>query len=517
MTKPFSVIIKSAFGILFAFSAVPTFAQHGGGGHAGGGGFHGGSGGGGGGFHGGGGGGFHGGGGGGFHSGGGGPRGGGYAPPAAGYGASRAATPSPMRSGGGFVARPGNNDYRPGGNFSGGNQRYGSYSSPPPAVADGQWHSFFGPAGNRGPVGPQSQAGAAASAGGFHIYSGNRNAGSPGAVRSFSGQGREIWENSPVARNVIPKSQSLASIHNSFSSSLAARSGLQSNSTLSANSSFTRGPGLLGNRVFSSGVNAANSHRLGTPILSNPNRIRGCWSCGVGFGGWGGWGWRNPWGWGFGWGGWGWGGWGWPWVGFWGWNPFWYNTWWGWPAPAYGYYGYPSNYIYGYPDSGYSAPEDNSTPPAQQDNQYNPDNQNNQNNPDGNWVTPNGPSPLQEQNSGGLVVPVLIYMKDGTVYTVRDYWMLDGELHYISISGVQKSVNLDLVDFPRTNTENAKSGVRFIFKSAPSVTAPPPDGNAAPPAQPHSNEPNAQPGGASEPSPSPTQQLNAVPQPEART
>ncbi len=70
MTKPFSVLFKSALAILFACSAIPAFAQHGGGGHGGGGGgFHGG---GGGGFHGGGGGGFHGGGGGGFRSSGGG-------------------------------------------------------------------------------------------------------------------------------------------------------------------------------------------------------------------------------------------------------------------------------------------------------------------------------------------------------------------------------------------------------------------------------------------------------------
>ena len=97
-------------------------------------------------------------------------------------------------------------------------------------------------------------------------------------------------------------------------------------------------------------------------------------------------------------------------------------------------------------------------------------------------------------------------MKNGSVLTVRDYWMIDGELHYILMSGVQRSVNLELVDLPRTNTENAKSGVKFIFKSEPSVTTPEPDGSGAPP-------------GASEPSPeaAPAQQLNAVPQPEART
>jgi hypothetical protein len=128
----------------------------------------------------------------------------------------------------------------------------------------------------------------------------------------------------------------------------------------------------------------------------------------------------------------------------------------------------------------------------------------------GDWVTPNGPSPAIAQNSGGLPVPVLIYMKNGSVLTVRDYWMIDGELHYILMSGAQRSTDLESVDLPRTNTENAKSGVKFIFKSAPSVTAPDSDGNTAPPVQ-----PNAAPGGPS--APSPTQEINAVPQPEART
>jgi hypothetical protein len=209
----------------------------------------------------------------------------------------------------------------------------------------------------------------------------------------------------------------------------------------------------------------------------------GCWNCGFGFG-FGGWGW------------------GWPWFGFGFWDPFWYDPWWGWPAPAYGYSGNTTNYIYNYPDSGNYAPDDNSAPPPQQnqDNQYD---QNNQGSPNSNWVTPNGPSPSLAPNSSSLTVPVLIYMKNGSVLTVRDYWMIDGELHYILISGVQRTTDLEQVDLPRTNTENAKSGVKFIFKSEPSV--PPPA------------EPDAAPGSPDAPATVPTQQLNAVPQPEART
>jgi hypothetical protein len=491
MSKPFPVVIKSAFVILFVCSAMPAFAQRGGGG----GGIHGG---GGGGFHGVGGGGFHGGGaasprgGGGPHvSGGSGFRGGSYSPPAAGFGGSNGPAPSPQRSGGQFLARPGNSFARPGGTFSGGGQRVGNS---PPAVADGHWHSFGGPGGGRGPSGAQSEARASNNGEGFHTFSGNREPGSTGSVRSFSGEGREVWENTPVARNVVPKSQSLSTLHSSFGRSVAGSSGLRSNSTPSASSRFAGGSSSV--RIRSGQETPASVGRLpiGSSIqignqFNHFNRFnrfgRGCWNCGFGFGEWGnGWGWG--WGWGFG-GGWGFG---WPWAGFWGWDPFWVDPGWGWSAPVYNYYSYPNNYIYNSPDTGSSYQNDNSNPPPQEDNQASPD---------GNWVTPNGPSPSLSPNSSNLTVPVLIYLKSGAVYTVRDYWMIVGELHYILMSGAQNSVELEQVDLPRTNAENAKSGVKFIFKSEPSITA----------------QPDAQPGSPNEPAP--TQQINAVPQPEART
>jgi len=190
---------------------------------------------------------------------------------------------------------------------------------------------------------------------------------------------------------------------------------------------------------------------------------RGCWNCGFGFGGWGGWGWG---GWGFGW--------GWPGFGLWGWDPFWSDPWWGYPAAGYGYYPPPDYNVYGAPDAGYSAPYNDPNSSSQQDYQDNSrDNSYDQGAPNGNWVTPNGASPSRSQNSGALAVPVLIYLKSGRVLSVRDYWMVDGELHYLLMNGAQNSIDLQQVDLPRTNTENAKSGVRFIFKSEPSAPAEP--------------------------------------------
>jgi hypothetical protein len=81
-------------------------------------------------------------------------------------------------------------------------------------------------------------------------------------------------------------------------------------------------------------------------------------------------------------------------------------------------------------------------------------------------------------------------MKDGAVYSVSDYWMTNEEFYYVLGNGEQHSVGLDQVDLTKTNTENAKSGVKFIFKSDPNITVPAPGGSAAPPMKPNSDRPN---------------------------
>ena len=479
MSNPFSVRFTSAFLILFACSVVPAFAQRGGGGgHAGGGGgFHGG----------GGGGGFHGGGsGGGMRSNAGPGFNRGSAPSGSAPGGNTSSTAmrsgtqlgsrpgfaSAPRTNGGFSAQPSSGFARPG-------QQFGS-SVAPSAVADGRWHSFGGSVAGQAQGAPVNGAGNASS--NFHVFSGNRSVGSAGASRSFSGQGGEVWENAPAARNVVPRSQSLSTIQGSFRSSGqgSATTTHHPNSTLSASSTNSGASGLRSGQQFSNRPLAAASfqqqrgfNRTGWPF----GRFgRGCWNCGFGFGGWG-------------WGGFGFG-WGWPGFGFWGWDPFWVDPWWGAPAVGYGYYAPPAYNLYAspnpYPDASNSAPYDYSNSPSMQDSQDNSvDGDNSSIN--GNWVTPNGPAASATPSSPALTVPVLIYLKSGAVASVRDYWMLDGQLHYILMNGRQNSIGLEQVDLPRTNTENAKSGVKFIFKSEPSVSAPPdaapieqPDASSAP-------------------------------------
>lgn len=528
MTKPRFPAFPSLVAILFACATVPAFAQHGGGGGGshgggGGGGFHGG---GGGGFHGGGGGGFHGGngGGGGFHPGGGGGFHGGAAPPPAGAGApqSRFSPPmrpggAPTRPGGGSFAPPSGSFSRPGGTSAGagGMQRGGNSLAAPPAVSDGRWHSFGGPTGSRGPAGPQSAAGPSATqGGGFHTFGSNRAPGPAGVTRSFSGQGREVWENAPLARNVVPSRQALSSLKNSVrgSGSVPRNLGGGSNSSLFASSRFSGGTASARVRDFSGtrrriGVLPGGSSFGG---FGFGNRFNGgCWNCGFGFGGFG-FGGFNSFGFGFGW--WpGWG-WGWPSLGWWGWDPFWYSPWWGWGSPGYSYGpGYAPVYIYNYPPS-YN---DSTAPPTE----------NNQNNNDGNYDNGGESSSVPESSAApteqapnvngnlrlNLSVPVLIYMKDGSVFSARDYWITNDEFNLVLMDGGQKSFSLDQVDLPRTNDENAKSGVKFILKSDPTV--PLPGENLAP------QQPSLQPDGSGQTprAPAPSQQTHPTQKPDART
>lgn len=451
MIKPALLKFALAIILLFACSTIPAFAQRGGGSRSGG-------------FHGGGGGGFHGGGSGGFRSGGGGfaggLRGGSSSPPRASTGFSRSIPSAPLRSGGGSVERPGGNVNRSYSAPVNGNQRVGNSVSPSRGIADGQWHSFGNASAGRGAVASAPEAGASGNTGGgSHVFGGSRTAGS-GVTRSFSGQGNEIWENASVARNVVPSSRALSSIRGSFANSSAGNSGLRSGASLSATSRFAAGS-AFGNRISSKvpgSIGVAASR--GVPRFGNTfNRFGrgfrgGCWNCGfrfgIGFGLWPGWGF------------------GWPWLGYWNWDPFyWDSLSWGWSG--YGYYGYPaanSPGYYPYDDGySYSAPSDESYPSADLSAQS---------------AGPAAQSSPQTFSVANGAAPVLLYLKDGSVYSARSYWVAGGKLHFVLLSGAESAVDMEQFDMQRTIDVNAKSGVPFTLKPDPDSSAPAP--GEAPPA-----------------------------------
>jgi len=84
-------------------------------------------------------------------------------------------------------------------------------------------------------------------------------------------------------------------------------------------------------------------------------------------------------------------------------------------------------------------------------------------------------------------VPVLLYLKDGSVYSARDYWVSGGQLRYILLSGAEGTIKMDQLDLQRTVNENAKSGVQFTLRPGPSSFGParrmPPAATPAPSSQ----------------------------------
>jgi hypothetical protein len=437
MKNPMFFKFASTVSLLFAFSTIPAFAQRGGGSHGGGGGFHGG-----------------GGGGGSFRSGGGGSfRGGVSSAPRMGAGSSRPASSAPVRSGSGSYARPAGNEYRSSGSSVNGNQRVGNSATASRGVADGQWHSFGSPGATRGAVASAPEARpSTASGGGWQVFGGNRAA-SSGVTRSFSGQGNQVWENAPVARNAVPASRALSNIHGSFANSNAANFGLRSSASLSATSRVGTGS-AFGNRLI---TGRPGSFGLGGSRFGNGfNRSRfgfrgGCWNCGfgLGFGLWPGWGF------------------GWPGLGFWNWwDPFyWDSLSWGWPG--YGYYGYPA----GYPSGNYQYDDGSSYSPP-------PDSYSNTDSSSVSAAPVPQDAPQTNAAANGAV-PVLLFLKDDSVYSVRDYWVTEGQLHYVLLNGREGVFDADQLDLQRTVDENAKSGVQFSLKPNPDFSTPAP-GQAPP-------------------------------------
>jgi hypothetical protein len=68
---------------------------------------------------------------------------------------------------------------------------------------------------------------------------------------------------------------------------------------------------------------------------------------------------------------------------------------------------------------------------------------------------------------------LLLYLKDGTMHSVRDCWLVDGNLHYTARDGSEGVVELDAIDIQRTVDENAKRGVPFTLKPRPTSSKPP--------------------------------------------
>jgi hypothetical protein len=152
---------------------------------------------------------------------------------------------------------------------------------------------------------------------------------------------------------------------------------------------------------------------------------------------------------------------------------------WGCPAGFYGSYyngGYYGNQIY-----------NQSTDDSSVSNEFNPSRY---------W----GPSAPPEETGGGggsassSDTEVVLFLKDGTVYAITDYWIADNKLHYVTNYGGENSIPLDQLDMQRTVDTNAKRGINITLRPTPQQqAAPEPDAAPQPDAQPAPPPPNAPP------------------------
>jgi hypothetical protein len=164
-----------------------------------------------------------------------------------------------------------------------------------------------------------------------------------------------------------------------------------------------------------------------------------------------------------------------------------------WGCPGYGFGGYG-----GYYNGGYYGNQiyNQSTDESSVSNEFNPSHY---------WF----PSAPAEEGGGGGATSgpeVALFLKDGTVYAITDYWVADNKLHYVTNYGGENSIPLDQIDMQRTVDANAKRGINITLRPTPySQEAPAPDAAPTPPspdAQPPANPPPA-PNPAPPPEPQP--------------
>lgn len=93
---------------------------------------------------------------------------------------------------------------------------------------------------------------------------------------------------------------------------------------------------------------------------------------------------------------------------------------------------------------------------------------------------PSSPEEIQAEKT--LTV---LFMKDGAVYAITDYWVADGKLYYLTAYGAEDAIDMNDLDLQKTVDVNAKRGVSFTLKPKPDQNPPPPDQQNPPDPQQH--------------------------------
>ena len=80
-------------------------------------------------------------------------------------------------------------------------------------------------------------------------------------------------------------------------------------------------------------------------------------------------------------------------------------------------------------------------------------------------------SPEYLYNGGGRDL-VWLYRKDGSMYGVTDYWLVDGQMHFRTMDEYgeragERSIPYDDLDLPKTMDVNTRRGFRIVFRDEP--------------------------------------------------
>jgi hypothetical protein len=85
-----------------------------------------------------------------------------------------------------------------------------------------------------------------------------------------------------------------------------------------------------------------------------------------------------------------------------------------------------------------------------------------------------------ETNVGTEFTEILLYLKDGSVYSVAKYSVSDGKLQYTTSGGIENSIDVDRLDLQKTIDANAARGVKFSLEPTPTASPNAGPGSAPP-------------------------------------
>lgn len=82
------------------------------------------------------------------------------------------------------------------------------------------------------------------------------------------------------------------------------------------------------------------------------------------------------------------------------------------------------------------------------------------------------PAPVYQYYGGARPDFPQLFLKDGTVYTVSDYWLVDDQLHFTTKEPGRKGsaehvIDLNQLDVETTIDENTSQGFRFVMRHEP--------------------------------------------------